>query len=116
MFGLDVGAAVLARFLARKENHTSRLLRVAFKHEVTPGDSPRSFVRNRPIPSVWLIGSASQLLHCCRHCRTPFARTTWRGDTEGPRENDCCKRMLLSRLGLVEAAGGIEPNSLTRIS
>src|SRR6266513_1484574 len=61
MFGLDVGAAVLTRFIAREENHTSRLLRVPFKHEVTPGDSFKTFVPNRPIPSVRLIGSASQL-------------------------------------------------------
>ncbi len=62
MFGLDLRAAVLTRFVARKENYSSRLLCVAFKHEVAPADLPKAFVPNRPIPSVRLIGSASQLL------------------------------------------------------
>jgi hypothetical protein len=62
MLGLDVGAAVLTRFIAREENHASRLLRVPFKHEVTPRDSLKTLVPNRPIPSVRLIVSASQLL------------------------------------------------------
>jgi hypothetical protein len=49
-------------YIAREENHTSRLFRVPFKREVTPGDSLKTFVPNRPIPSVRLTGSASQLL------------------------------------------------------
>src|SRR6266576_5634693 len=69
MFGLDVGAAVMTRFIAREENHTSRLLRVPLKHEVTPRDSLKAFVPNRPIPSVRLLGSASQLLPTLRRLR-----------------------------------------------
>src|SRR2546421_8538859 len=63
MFGLDVRAAVLTRFVARKENHASRPLRVAFKHKVTLGDSPKrsSQVLQSPVLSVWSMRSASQL-------------------------------------------------------
>jgi hypothetical protein len=58
--------------IPREENHTSRLLRVPLKHEVTPGDSLRAFVPNRPIPSVRVLGSASQLLPTL--LRTPVRR------------------------------------------
>src|SRR5436853_381817 len=81
MFGLDVGAAVLTRFIAREENHTSRLLRVPFKHEVTKGDSFKTFVPNRLIPSVRLIGSAWQLLPTLP--RTLLRRPSWRSSFLG---------------------------------
>src|SRR5579864_5056075 len=42
MFGLDIGAAVLASFISREKNHAPSLLCIAFKHR-----SPESFEDRR---------------------------------------------------------------------
>src|SRR6266550_1185058 len=96
MFGLDVRAAVLTRFVARKENHSSRLLCVAFKHEVAPGDSPKAFVPSCPIPSVWLIGSASQLLPTLS--AYPSRGATKRASYSNCQVSICLKSAIFPRL------------------